>query len=147
MKKMNNKQKSDQDKINNVPPTARHAYHNHKNHAKNRGIPFNFSFDEWFKLWTDSGKLHQRGNRRGQWSMSRINKDGGFDRDNVEIVRNERLPKTRIDYKTEPPEHATINRYINYGCRCQLCRLAWNQYHRQWEATKRINNSLLMDNA
>jgi hypothetical protein len=31
--------------------------------------------------------------------------------------------------KASEPDHGA-NRYINYGCRCDLCKAAWNDYHK-----------------
>ena len=48
-------------------------------------IEFNLTFDEWFKIWQDSGKYKQRGVRKGQYCMSRYNDIGNYEIGNVFI--------------------------------------------------------------
>jgi len=53
--------------------------------ARMRNIPFTITFDEWLKLWVDSGKWEQRGRRKDQYCMSRIGDKGGYELGNVFI--------------------------------------------------------------
>ena len=39
------------------------AYNAQKHAAKKRGIEWNFSYEVWSKVWTESGKLAKRGRR------------------------------------------------------------------------------------
>ncbi len=55
-------------------------------YAKRRGIEWYFTFDEWMKLWKDSGHWHERGYRRGQYVMARIGDKGPYKAKNVRIV-------------------------------------------------------------
>lgn len=58
----------------------------HKYDAIARGIPFAFSYEEWLKVWIDSGHLHERGHKRGQYCMARFNDQGPYAVWNVKIV-------------------------------------------------------------
>jgi hypothetical protein len=57
--------------------------------AKYRGIAFLFTFEEWLQVWTDSGHLHERGSRRGQYVMARYGDVGPYSKDNVKIITAE----------------------------------------------------------
>jgi hypothetical protein len=48
-------------------------------------IEFNLTFDQWFKIWQDSGHWEQRGIRKGQYCMSRYNDIGNYEVGNVFI--------------------------------------------------------------
>lgn len=62
------------------------AYKKHKSSAKERGIQFLLSFDEWLKIWRDSGHLHERGRKLGQYCMARFGDTGPYAIGNVEII-------------------------------------------------------------
>lgn len=59
----------------------------HKSQAKSRGIGFDLTFDQWWKIWQDSGKWEQRGKAVGQFCMSRNHDTGAYTLGNVEIVQ------------------------------------------------------------
>jgi hypothetical protein len=54
--------------------------------AKQRGIPFAMTYEEWLRTWNDSGHLHQRGTRSGNFVLGRRGDVGGYASSNVEIV-------------------------------------------------------------
>ena len=56
-----------------------------KHNAKRRNIEFLLTYDEWMKIWLNSGKLHLRGKTRGCYVMSRYGDSGPYSADNVEI--------------------------------------------------------------
>jgi hypothetical protein len=56
--------------------------------AKRRNIPFNLTFDEWYKIWLDSGHFSERGCKKGQYVMSRYNDLGAYEIGNVFIQTN-----------------------------------------------------------
>lgn len=58
----------------------------HKSNAKSRGIEFLLTFEQWFKIWTDSGHLHERGNRGHQYCMARLGDKGPYAVGNVKII-------------------------------------------------------------
>jgi hypothetical protein len=62
---------------------------NHKHRAKNRGVSFLLSFDEWIKIWNESGHLSERGRGAGRFVMSRFNDIGPYSIDNVAIISQE----------------------------------------------------------
>lgn len=63
-------------------------YQKHKSTAKHRGVDFNLTFDEWWNIWQQSGKWHQRGRGAGTYVMSRINDVGPYAIGNVFIQPN-----------------------------------------------------------
>jgi hypothetical protein len=69
--------------------TPRGRYSSHKCGAKQRGIGFEMTFDEWFGIWTDSGRWAERGPRRGQYVMARFGDVGPYAVGNVKIILHE----------------------------------------------------------
>jgi hypothetical protein len=66
----------------------RDAFSKQKHQADRRGIAFTFSFEEWLRVWTESGHLQERGCRRGQYVMARIGDKGPYSFDNVKIIKS-----------------------------------------------------------
>ena len=60
----------------------------HKGRAKERNIPFLLTFEEWWKIWEDSGYWHERGHRKGQYVMARFGDKGPYATWNVKIITN-----------------------------------------------------------
>lgn len=56
-------------------------YNAHKGSAKQRGIEFRLSYDQWLNIWLLSGKINQR----GKYVMCRYNDVGSYSVDNVFI--------------------------------------------------------------
>jgi hypothetical protein len=67
-------------------PSPRIAYNVHKAGAKRRGIAFELRFEEWLKIWKDSGHFEKRGRFSGQYHMARHNDRGAYAADNVYII-------------------------------------------------------------
>jgi hypothetical protein len=44
------------------------------------------SFDDWLKIWRDSGRLAERGRKRGQYCMARFKDSGPYAVGNVKII-------------------------------------------------------------
>ncbi len=63
---------------------ARDKYNRHKNSAKQRGIEFDLSFDEWLEIWGD--RLSQRGKAAHQFQMCRTRDEGAYRSGNVRIA-------------------------------------------------------------
>jgi hypothetical protein len=63
----------------------RHKYNQANNNAKLRNIPFLLTFNEWQKIWMDSGKWEQRGWRKGQYVMARFGDKGAYEIGNVRV--------------------------------------------------------------
>lgn len=64
----------------------RAAYGQHKRDASRRGITFLFTFEEWYNLWLWSGKLEQRGRKKGQYVMARYGDKGPYSIANCKII-------------------------------------------------------------
>ena|SRR5215831_3575742 len=69
--------------------TCKQAFETHKIRAKQRGIPFKFTFKEWCRWW----ELHlgpdwfnKRGRKTGQYVMARYKDKGAYEWDNVRCV-------------------------------------------------------------
>jgi len=73
------------------PLTNETRYKMHATRIRNRkdaaGVPIKFllTFEDWLKLWIDSGHADERGTRRGQYCMSRYDDLGHYEIGNVYI--------------------------------------------------------------
>lgn len=65
--------------------TAKKKYWAQYSNAKRRKIQWQFTFDTWIKIWLDSGYWTERGNKKGQYVMSRIGDVGAYSPTNVFI--------------------------------------------------------------
>lgn len=54
--------------------------------SKKRNIAFLLTFDEWTKIWNDSGHWHERGRRLGEYHMARFGDKGPYAVGNVSII-------------------------------------------------------------
>ncbi len=54
--------------------------------AKKRSIEFLLTFEEWLKIWVDSGHYFERGCRKGQYVMVRKGDNGPYAVGNVRIT-------------------------------------------------------------
>ena len=59
-----------------------------RSEAKRRGILFLLTFEEWLSFWQESGHLHERGRRRGQYCMARFGDIGPYVLGNVKIIQH-----------------------------------------------------------
>lgn len=66
--------------------TAHGAYQQQQRNAKRRGIAWQFTFESWWKLWSDSGYWAQHGRRRGFYCMARLGDVGPYSPANCRIV-------------------------------------------------------------
>jgi len=64
----------------------RKVFNQQKSNAKRRGIAWQLTFEEWSKIWIDSGKWELRGRNSGQYHMSRPGDQGPYAVDNVRII-------------------------------------------------------------
>lgn len=67
--------------------TPRGKWAQHKGQAKARGIPFSLTFDEWWEVWSLSGKYCDRGKSPDSYCMSRLGDTGGYEVGNVVIKK------------------------------------------------------------
>jgi hypothetical protein len=58
----------------------------HERRAFRDGTPFKLAFDEWMKIWLDSGHLMNRGIQEGQYVMGRYGDKGAYELTNVSII-------------------------------------------------------------
>lgn len=65
--------------------TPRGKFIDHKQRARQRGVPFLLTFDDWFEIWRESGKWDERGRDEGGYVMRRINDAGAYAKGNVYI--------------------------------------------------------------
>ena len=76
-----------------------------KARAKQRGIPFLLTYDEWLAIWKASGHLHERGRGREKWVMARLGDAGSYSVNNVKIIpfaENSSEWKRRLGRKYSP---------------------------------------------
>ena len=55
-------------------------------HRCTKKVPFLFTFEEWLKVWIDSGHWRERGIRKGQYCMARFGDKGPYAVWNVKII-------------------------------------------------------------
>lgn len=94
----------------------RGIYTRQRANARRREIPFDLSYEEWWKIWEESGLWEQRGVGKDKYCMSRINDEGGYQVGNVEIKSStanskeyaaRRWAGKRLDpFRTHPRESA-----------------------------------------
>lgn len=78
------------------------AYFQQKRNAAARGIAWEMSLPEWWKIWQDSGYWSSRGRGSHNYCMSRKNDQGAYCPTNVEIVTNlvnTTSGQTKFDFK------------------------------------------------
>jgi hypothetical protein len=64
------------------------AYTQQKSNAKQRGVVFAITFDEWKQIWLDSGKWEQRGRGAEKYCMCRKGDAGCYEVGNVFVGLN-----------------------------------------------------------
>lgn len=73
------------------------SWHFQKARASKRGIEFLLTFEEWLKIWTDSGHLHERGRLKHQYCMARNGDCGPYAVGNVSIMTMEENQRSQIN--------------------------------------------------
>jgi len=63
-------------------------FNNQVQQAKRRKIEWKLTFDEWQKIWQDSGHWHARGRLSHQYCMARHDDKGVYELGNVSIITN-----------------------------------------------------------
>jgi hypothetical protein len=69
--------------------SPRQKFWYHRVRAEKAGIGFEFTFEQWWKFWQDSGHWDERGIGRGKYCMARFNDCGPYRIGNVRIITNE----------------------------------------------------------
>ena len=65
--------------------TPRGKYSESKRRARQRGIGFDLTFDQWWDIWQSSGHWHERGARKTGYVMRRTGDEGPYAVGNVYI--------------------------------------------------------------
>lgn len=60
-----------------------------RTNAKNRGVAWDLSFDQWRNWWLATGHVDERGRLRGQWVMARPYDSGPYALGNLLCLRAE----------------------------------------------------------
>lgn len=63
----------------------RQAFMQQRRNARQRGIEWLLSFDDWWSIWRESGHWESRGIARGQYVMARRGDAGPYSSGNVSI--------------------------------------------------------------
>lgn len=58
--------------------------------ARQRGVGWELTFEQWWDLWEKSGKWEQRGKRSKEYCMARKLDDGPYSLENVYITTNKK---------------------------------------------------------
>jgi hypothetical protein len=60
-----------------------------KTDANGNPVEMRMTFDEWYSFWQDSGHWEERGRKKGQYCMCRLNDLGHYEIGNVYIAKCE----------------------------------------------------------
>ena len=75
----------------------RQRYTTQKALAKDRGVDFEFAFDEWLRVWVESGHILERGKEGHQYVMARLEDKGPYRVGNVKIITgSEKVSESQI---------------------------------------------------
>lgn len=66
--------------------TEKQKYRNQMARAKHRGIEWNLTFEQWMRIWEESGKWQLRGKGMGKYVMARNGDVGPYSPENVSII-------------------------------------------------------------
>lgn len=86
------------------------SYRTHKANAKKRGIGFLLTYQEWLKIWVDSGHLSERGNKPDQYVMARNRDRGPYAVGNVRIIT---ARENSIERSTNKPNGMFCRKYFD----------------------------------
>jgi hypothetical protein len=112
----------------------RAAWRGQKNNAKDRGIGFKFTYEEWIRWWEDElgpDWFKKRGCRRGQFVMARHLDRGNYESGNVKCVLQNsnhieaNLRQSRI---RRPAVKLTVDEIREIYLEPELCKLLAKRY-------------------
>lgn len=94
----NNTKRANRDRYRSELAILRLRYHDQRLKATQRGIHWAFTFETWLEWWQNTGKLAERGNRRGQYCMARYGDEGPYAPYNVRCatVEENHLEKFQV---------------------------------------------------
>ena len=92
-------------------PKGRYAQHRQR--AKQSGIPFLLTFEQWWQIWQESGHYENRGNGVSSYVMARPGDQGPYAIGNVEIITGgANLKAQRVNgkafYKLDPSQRQQV---------------------------------------
>lgn len=108
------------------------AYKQQRHHCKGRvdrlgnPVEMRLSFEEWLEIWLASGHLEERGKRRGQYCMSRVNDLGSYEKGNVFIqlaTQNLRDAGPQIKAAKKRPEASAKISASNTATKSKPCTI------------------------
>jgi hypothetical protein len=93
-----------------VYQTPLRAFINQKNNAKNRQIPWELTFWQWWTIWQESGKWELRGRARDAYVMSRFRDAGSYAVGNIYIgtLSENSSIQPNNPYRKDHPDHASV---------------------------------------
>src|SRR6266446_3506192 len=62
------------------------AFYAQRQRAKQRGVVWELTFEDWIQVWIDSGHLDERGKGRGKYCMARFSDSGPYKIGNIKII-------------------------------------------------------------
>lgn len=90
----------------------RHQKYGCKNRLDKDGnkIEFKLTFDEWWDWWQATGHYHERGRKKGQYVMARLNDVGHYELGNIFCcTHSENVKSTDDSYKRTPEARANMS--------------------------------------
>lgn len=86
------------------------AFRNQRNNALSRGIPWDLTLWDWWRIWQQSGKWDQRGRAGDAYVMCRFKDEGGYTIGNVYIatLRHNSSVQPNNPYRKDHPDHANV---------------------------------------
>jgi hypothetical protein len=71
--------------------SPRGRFSQQRQNARRRGVEWRLTFNEWWKIWQDSGHWPDRGKgKEGKYCMGRNGDKGAYEVGNVEIIKYSR---------------------------------------------------------
>lgn len=86
------------------------AFRNQRNNAMGRGIPWDLTLWDWWRIWQQSGKWDQRGRAGDAYVMCRFKDEGGYTIGNVYIatLRHNSSVQPNNPYRKDHPDFAKV---------------------------------------
>lgn len=81
---------------------ARRAFQYQRKSADRRGIGWQLSFEQWWRIWSESGKWEVRGKTKGCYVMARPGDKGPYAVGNVYITTHSDNAKTAQSHANRP---------------------------------------------
>lgn len=78
----------------------RDRYRMNKVRATQIGIAFELTYQEWLTWWKSTDHFHERGRRRGQYVMARIDRAGPYALGNIRCALAETVPAESVRART-----------------------------------------------